>query len=91
MRFVPGRKVFGGDDVLLRHPHEVVDVVQPVVLDVEGVAAERGAVREQDAFGAGRGEVDERADRVGAVPDIDGLRLGDLSSLGEVDVPVAGW
>src|SRR3954463_3945996 len=86
-----GRQVFGADDVLFGHADEVVDVVQPAVLDVKRVAAERGAVREQDAFGACRGEVDECPDRVGAVADVDGLRLGDLGGIGEVDVPVAWW
>ena len=52
--------------------------MQAVVLDVEGVAAEARAVCEQDALGAGRGDVDERADGEGAVADVDRLRLGHI-------------
>ena len=55
-----GRDILGRDDLLLDHPDEVVDVVEPVVLDVEGVAAERRSVGEQDALGARRRDVDER-------------------------------
>src|SRR4051794_21816134 len=43
---------------LLLDPDEVVDVLQPAVLDVERVAAEARAVREQDAAGLGRLDVD---------------------------------
>ena len=50
-----GRHVLGADDHLLGDADEAVDVVQPVVLDVQGVAAEARADREQHALGAGRG------------------------------------
>ena len=84
-----GRHVLGRDDLLLEHADEVVDVVQPVVLDVEGVAAEARAVREEHALRARRRDVDQRADREGAVADVDRLRLGDLGVVREVDVAVA--
>ena len=71
-------------------PTKLYDVVEPVVLDVEGVAAERRAVGEQHALGAGRGDVDERTDGEGAVADVDRLGLGDLGGVGEVDVAVPG-
>ena len=64
----PGRNVLGGHDPLLGASDEVVDVVEPVVLGVERVAAEAGAVSEEDAFGAWSGDVHDRADCVGAVP-----------------------
>ena len=50
----PVGQVLGGDDLLLDDADEVVDVVQPVVLDVERVAAEAAAVGEQHALGARR-------------------------------------
>src|SRR6266536_1605053 len=37
---LPGRDVLSADDRLLRHANEVVDVMQPVVLDIQGVPAE---------------------------------------------------
>jgi hypothetical protein len=60
--------------------------MQAVVLDVEGVPAESRAVREQDALGARRRDVDQRPDPVGAVADVDRLGLGDLRKVGVVDV-----
>ena len=45
-----GGQVFGGDDLLLEAADEAVDVVQPVVLDVERVPAEPGAVGEEHAL-----------------------------------------
>ena len=42
-------------DLLLGQADEVVDVVQPAVLHVQGVPAEPGAVREQHALRAGAG------------------------------------
>jgi len=52
---------------LLDASDEVVDVVEPVVLDVERVAAEAGAVSEEDARRLS-GDVQDRTDGVGAVP-----------------------
>ena len=51
---VAGGQVLGGVDPLLDDAGEVVDVVQPVVLDVERVPAEPAAVREEDALRARR-------------------------------------
>ena len=45
-----GGQVLGGVDPLLDDAGEVVDVVQPVVLDVERVPAEAAAVGEQHAL-----------------------------------------
>ncbi len=84
-----GRQILGRRDELLEHAHEAVDVVQPVVLHVERVPAERRAVREEHALGARRGDVDQRADRVRAVADVDRLRLRHLGGVREVDVAVA--
>ena len=81
-----GRQVFGGLDVLFDDPGEVVDVAQPVVLDVERVTAEPAAVGEQHARCTWFGQVDERADAVGAVADVGRDRLGDLRAAGPVDV-----
>ena len=61
------------DDLLIEVADPVVVVVQAVVLDVERVPAESRAVREQDALGAWGGNVDERADPVGTVADVDRL------------------
>jgi hypothetical protein len=47
--------------------------MQPAVFDAEGMTAELGAVREEDAAGAGQGNVDLGADGLGAVSDVDGL------------------
>ena len=69
---------------------EVVDVVQPVVLDVEGVAAETGPEGEQHPLGSRGRDVDQGADDVGAAPHVDGLPLGDRSGPGPVHVAVAG-
>src|SRR3954452_18515668 len=79
------------DDLLLEAAYEAVDVVQPVVLDVERVAAEAGAVREQHALSAGLRDVDQRTDCVRAIADVDRLRLRHLGEIGVVDVAVAGW
>src|SRR5206468_3924263 len=87
---LPGRDVFGRVDLLLHHADEVVDVVQPVVLDVQGMPAEARPVREQHTLCAGGGNVHQRPDRVGAVADVHRLRLGHLGGAGEVDVAVAG-
>src|SRR5437016_2972394 len=81
-----GGYVFGGDDLLHEHADKVVHVVEAVVAKVKGVTAEAGPVGEDDAFGAGARDVDLRADRVGAVTDVDGLGLGNLRGAGEVDV-----
>src|SRR3954447_4684525 len=88
-QLLPGRHVLVGDDLLLEAPDEAVDVVQPVVLDVQGVAAEARAVREQDAVGARHVDVDDSADRVGAVAEVDRLGLGYVGDAGVVDVAVA--
>src|SRR3954447_27000525 len=45
-QLLPGRQLPVGDDLLLDAADEAVDVVQAVVLDVEGMAAEARAVRE---------------------------------------------
>jgi hypothetical protein len=58
---LPGGNVFACVDLLLREADEVVDVMQPVVLHVQGVPAEPRPVREQHAFRAGSGDVDQRA------------------------------
>jgi len=76
--------VLGRVDLLLHDADEAVDVVQPVVLDVERVSAEARAVSEQDAFGAWIRDVDQRPDRVGAVADVDGLLLRDVGGVGEI-------
>jgi hypothetical protein len=55
---LPGGDVLVTVDLLRQHAGEVVDVVQPVVLEVQGMAAEPGAVGEQDALGSGGGDVD---------------------------------
>ena len=90
IRFSPGGQVLGRVDLLLHHADEVVDVVQPVVLDVQGMPAEPRTVREQHALRAGGGYVHQRADGVGAVADVHRLRLGHLGGAGEVDIAVAG-
>jgi hypothetical protein len=54
---LPGRDVLRSVDLLLRHADEVVDVMQPVVLDIQGVPAEPRTVREQHALRAGSGDV----------------------------------
>ena len=72
------RNVSGRVDLLLCHADEVVDVVQSVVLDVERVAPEPRAVREKHALRAGGGDVHDRSDHVGAVADVDRLRLGHI-------------
>src|SRR4051794_33369652 len=88
-QLLPGRHVLVGDDLLLEAADEAVDVVQPVVLDVEGVAAEPRAVREQNAVGARHVDVDDRADGEGAVAEVDRLGLGHVGDAGVVDVAVA--
>ena len=75
---------------LLDDADEAVDVDEPVVLDVQGVAAEPAAVREQHAFGAALRQVDLGADRVRPVADVDRNRLGDLGATGAVDVAIPG-
>ena len=89
MRFSPVGRSSRRDDLLLEHADEAVDVVQPVVLDVEAVATEARPLREEHALGAGLGEVDQRADDERPAPDHDGLGLGHLGVVGEVDVAVA--
>ena len=89
IRFSPVGTSSDADDHLLLGADEAVDVVQPVVLDVQRVAAEAGAVREEHALGAGRRDVDERADHERAVLDVDGLPLGHRRRVREVDVLVA--
>ena len=49
-QLLAGRHVLAADDLLLLHADEVVDVVEPVVLDVERVTAEERAVGEQYAL-----------------------------------------
>ena len=89
IRSLAGRQVLGRDDHLLEHADEAVDVVEPVVLDVEAVAAEPRALREQHALGAGLGDVDQRADHERAAADDDCLGLGNLGVVREVDVPAS--
>ena len=89
IRFSPVGQVDRGVDLLLAHADEVVDVMEPVVLHVQGVPAEERPVGEQDALRTRGRDVHERADRVRAVADVDRLRLGHLGRVGEVDVAVA--
>src|SRR5207248_578278 len=84
-RVLAGRQFLVGDDLLFEAADEAVDVVQPVVLDIQGVAAEARAVSEQHAFGARYGDVDERADRVRAVADVGCLGLGHVGEAWVVD------
>src|SRR5262249_61746374 len=84
-----GRQILGRRYFLLGDSDEAVDVVQSVVLHVEGMPAEARAMREQDALGTGRGNVDLGADGEGAVADIDRLSLRDVGDVGVVDVAVA--
>ena len=56
---------------------EAVHVVEPVVLHVEGVAAEARAHGEEHALGTGRGDVDDGADHERPVAGVDRLPLGD--------------
>ena len=79
---------FGGLDDLLDVSDEVIYVLELAVLDVEGVAAEPGPVREQDTLGILGVEGDLDRDGVGAVTDARRDRLGDLSGAGVIDVPV---
>ena len=55
----PGREVDGRSNLLLEHADEAVDVVQPVVLDVEAVPTEPGTLRAQDTLGAGTWDIDQ--------------------------------
>src|SRR4051794_12250049 len=83
-----GREVTVGDDPLFDAADEVVDVVQAVVLDVQGVAAEARAVREQRTLRAGGGGVDDRRHRGGAGAGVWPPGLGHVGDPGVVDVPV---
>jgi hypothetical protein len=71
-----------GVDLLLDDADEVVGVVQPVVLDVQGVAAEAGAEGKQHPLGAGCWEVELGRDHGGAVAVVDRLGLGDAGGAG---------
>ncbi len=86
---VAGWNHLGGDDLLLDAADEVVDVVQQAVLDVQRVAAEPGAVREQHPLRPLVRDVAQGADRVGPVADVDRLRLGHLGGTRVVGVAVA--
>ena len=77
------------DDQLLLGADEAVDVVQPVVLDVQRVAAEAGPEREQHALRAGVRDVDERLDHERSVAGVDRLPLPHRRVAGEVYVAVA--
>ena len=88
MRSVAGRQVLGRGDLLLEHADETVHVVQPVLLDVQGVPAEAGSVREQHALRARRRDVDQRPDGEGTVAHVDRLLLRHVGGAGEVDVAV---
>ena len=90
IRFVPVGQILGGDDHLLEHADEAVHVVQPVVLQVQAVAAESGALGEEHTLCAGLGKVDQGADREGPAADDDGLGLGNFGVVREVDVAAAG-
>src|SRR3954454_19643193 len=68
-----GRQLLVGHDVLLHDADEVVDVVQPVVLDVERVPPEPRAVGEQHALCVAVPDVDHGPDGVGAVAQVDRL------------------
>ena len=82
------RNVIGADDLLLQAADEVVHVMQPIFLDVEGMATEAGALGEQDALGPGRGDVDQGADAEGTTSELDGQPLGDRCRARAVDVAV---
>src|SRR4051795_10787753 len=87
-QLLSGGQLLVGGDVLLDPADEAVDVVQPVVLDVEGVSAEARAMREQHALCPGLRDVYYRRDREGAVAEVHRLRLGYFRHAGEVDVAV---
>ena len=53
IRFSPTGRSSLAIDLLLEHPDEVVDVVQPVVLDVQRMTAEARALGEQHSARAG--------------------------------------
>ena len=86
---VAGRDRYGGFDDLLDHADPVVDVLQLAVFDVEGMAAESGAVREQHAGRLCGGDGDLDCDGVGAVAEVRCDRFGDLGAAGVVDVALA--
>src|SRR4051795_6161069 len=88
-QLLPGRQLLVGDDLLLDPADEAVDVVQAVVLDVEGVPSEARAVREQHALRPRLRDVHHRGDREGAVAEVHRLRLGHIGDAGVVDVAVA--
>jgi hypothetical protein len=69
------RHVLRADDHLLLAAHEVVDVVQAVVLDVEPVAAEPVAVREQHTLRSRLRDADDGADHERPVLGVDRLPL----------------
>src|SRR5512133_257100 len=75
-----------GLDDLLELPDEVVDVLEPAILHVQGVAAEPRALGEDDAASFRRLDLHLGGDRVGAVADVGGNRLGHLRPAGVVDV-----
>ena len=76
-----------GYEVLLgRDAEEVVDVVQPLVLQEQRVAAEARAVGEDHALGVRARQLDLGEDLVRAPADVHGRRLRDLGGAGVVDV-----
>src|SRR3954451_13835753 len=81
-QLLPGRQLVVGDDLLLDPADEAVDVVQAVVLDVEGVSAEARAVREEHARGPGFRDVDHCGDRERTVAEVHRLRLGHFVNAG---------
>src|SRR5829696_951016 len=85
-----GRDLPGGLDRLLVAADEVVDVLELSVLDVQGVAAEAGAVREQHPGGVLGPDVDLDGDAVAAVADVGRRRLRHLGRARVVDVLVPG-
>ncbi len=86
---VAARDRLVGLDDLLQLTDEVVDVCEPAILHVKGVAAEPRALGEDDAAGFGCLDVHLGGDRVGAVADVGSNRLGHLRPAGEVDVASA--
>src|SRR4051812_38198402 len=58
------RDVLVADNLLLETAHEVVDIVEAAVFDVERMPAESRTVGEDHPCCVRAGEVDERADRV---------------------------
>src|ERR1035441_9439083 len=80
-----------GDKLLFRFdPQKVVNVVQLLVLDEQGVAAEARTVGKDHAGGVRIGDFDVREDLVRTATHVDGNALRDGSRAGVVNVSLAG-